>query len=113
MFYYGRGCKSCWHENLSKNQLLSKDEVEKRLLEKNPDMEILNLDEYSGWETRMRFRCKNCGEIWEQPFHSAIRNSCRCPKCQKQNTIREEAIANQLLKNNVSYNTKWRKTSSR
>lgn len=108
VFYYGRGCKSCWHENMSKRQMLSVDEVKRRLLNKNPNIEILNLNEYNGWDTRMRFKCKNCGETWEQPFYSATINNCRCPRCQRQISAGEEAVAKQLLRLNVSFISQYK-----
>ena len=103
VYHYGRGCRTCWRENLSKQQLLPLEEVERRILEKNPDVEILNLNEYKGWETIMKLRCKKCGEIWEQPFYSAIYNNCRCPGCQRQFSIGEETVAKYLVNKNILF----------
>lgn len=103
VFYDGRGCKLCTGERKRESFLLSKEEVESRILSKNPNVEILNLEEYSGCGMHMVLKCKQCGTIWEQPLTSIEQNSCRCPTCQRDIPIGEKVVSNYLMQNHINF----------
>lgn len=96
VFHNGTGCSMCTKEKLSKKSRLTLDEVKTRILARNPDVEILNLDSYVGWETKMKLKCKKCGFVWQSPFCSIINNTGRCPGCQS-GSYGEQIISSILL----------------
>ena len=108
IFYYGRGCSECKHENRSSWQMLSKDEVKRRILEANQNVEILNLEEYGGFEYPMKLKCKDCGTEWVQPFHSILANTCRCPGCQRKMPLGEEEVATCLIEQNQLFISQYK-----
>lgn len=108
IFHDGAGCKKCYRDKMTNRFLLPLDEVEKRVLEKNPDVEILNLHEYKGYESQIIRRCKKCGHVWGSPFHSICVNSGYCPNCQCSCSHGEYVITNVLIEKNISYISQYK-----
>lgn len=103
ILYNGRGCKQCMHERFSANCRLKPDEIERTILEKNPNVDILNIDSYLCVDSLMELRCKNCGTVWKQSFASIQVNTCRCPSCQRKYPIGEQLIIDRLSEININY----------
>ena len=103
VYYNGRGCPHCEHIRRSSCQNLSQEEVKRRILDKNKDVEILNLDEYKNRDTHIKLKCKICSSEWEQPLSSILANSCRCPICQRDKSIGEQKISEYLLDNGIAF----------
>lgn len=102
VYHDGVGCQDCGHDKLVLSQRLPLEEVERRIIAKNPNLEILNLNQYTGWESRMNLRCKKCGATWESPFYSIINNTGRCPVCER-GSHGEQKISQLLMENNIEF----------
>lgn len=103
VYHEGKGCKLCSKEKQRESYLLSKDEVRKRILDANPYVEILNLDEYNGFESDMILKCMHCGNIWTQKFHYINNGNCKCPQCQREYSIGEKCVADYLVSKNIIF----------
>lgn len=69
------GCPNCKRNKIS----LNKDEVNKRLKEINPTVELIG--EYINNYTHTEFKCAICGNIWKTKPSHVLYNLTGCPKC--------------------------------
>ena len=79
----GNGCNSseCISEKIRNSRLKYDTESFKKIAKENyPNLELL--DEYYSYDTKVKFLCKDCGEIWEVKPSSVIRKTLgNCPNC--------------------------------
>ena len=108
IFYNGQGCDLCTKEKHSSSSLLSHDEVIKRLNVSNPEVEIVDFTQYSGFHSQMEFRCKKCGYKWYSPFGSVLINKTGCPSCSPKIYKGELEILKVLSKYQIPYQTQYR-----
>lgn len=66
------GCPKC-----NKGILKTNYEFLKELYEVNPNIEPL--EEYKGTDTKIKFRCKICNNIWETTPYCVLKNKSGCP----------------------------------
>lgn len=71
----GKGCYECGIEKLSEANTLTKEEVEEKIRNVNPKIELIS--EYKSINEPINVRCKVCGAEWET--HTYIMH--RCPVC--------------------------------
>ena len=81
----GMGCnnKECISEKIRNSKLKYDTENFKKIAKENyPNLELL--DEYYSYDIKVKFLCKNCGEIWEVNPSSIIRKTLgNCPTCSR------------------------------
>lgn len=80
----GNGCNSseCISEKIRNSKLKYDTESFKKIAKENyPNLELL--DEYYSYDTKVKFLCKDCGEIWEVKPSSIINKINSCPNCIK------------------------------
>ena len=59
---------------------LTNEEFQKRILEKNPNVQFLT--NYIVGNVSVKLRCTSCGNEWEIiPNHLLGKPTCKCPKC--------------------------------
>ena len=76
----GKGCKKCGYRRVSKALSLSNNEFIKRLKEFHP--EIKPLEKYAGSNTKIKLKCKTCGNVWNAKPHNLLgKDKTGCPKC--------------------------------
>ena len=79
----GNGCNSseCISEKIRNSRLKYDTESFKKIAKENyPNLELL--DEYYSYDTKVKFLCKDCGEILEVKPSSVIRKTLgNCPNC--------------------------------
>ena len=90
------GCPICGIEKSASAKRMSQEEFEKRLNETHNN-EIIALEEYKGFDVRIKFKHIKCGYIWKTSPHSVISNNTGCPKC---NISNGENFIVKYLKNN-------------
>lgn len=94
---YGKtGCPICAINKLGDYKRLSQEEFENKLYEIH-NGEIIALENYKGYNNRIKFKHVICGHIWYTSPHSVILNNCGCPVC---NVSHGEKLIKIFLKNN-------------
>lgn len=76
---HGHGCPECAKIQRGVSQRLSPEEFRKRVLEINPDLELL--EEYNGPNELVLCRCKKCGTEWMAKPDSILYKRRNCPTC--------------------------------
>lgn len=71
----GQGCYECGLEKLAAANLLSTDEVKRRISSINPHIELVS--EYKGGKEPVTVRCRMCGTKWDTHTYTLY----RCPVC--------------------------------
>lgn len=74
----GVKCPQCLNERLRQERALTQQEFEKRVDEKNPNIEILG--DYVNGTTRIACRCKKCRKEWT-PLAGNLLAGYSCAKC--------------------------------
>ena len=82
----GPKCQKCHREEMKEKYKLSKEEVEKRIREANPDIELVG--EYTNYYVPVKLRCKKDGYEWEQILDNFVREAPYCPLCEKDKTYK-------------------------
>lgn len=92
--YTGRiGCPVCYQRNRGIFNLI------KRLEENNPSIEYV--DGYIEPHKKAKFRCKECGHVWECTAYEVYTGNSHCPNCLKYSALfSEEDIKMRLELNN-------------
>lgn len=99
IFRNSKGCPFC--NTISKHQQLSLEEVQKQLDEKfNYKIRILS---FNGVDYKSKFRCEQCGLIFEQKHYNLITKTRGCPKCMKRKSKGEQAMISLLEKREIIY----------
>ena len=87
-----------------------KTDIKVELLSLGYDI-ISNDDEYVNMTTNIRFRCNECGKIFERTPKSALKSNCHCQKCTQKIIVGEKihnikSVDNKIIKlmkdNNIS-----------
>lgn len=76
----GIGCKKCYIAIISSKQRWTDDVFRQKVLELHGNA-VLPLENYSGFETKIKFRCGMCDYIWKAVPHSVISLGTGCPQC--------------------------------
>lgn len=76
----GKGCSICGHKVTAKKLTKSNDDFVAELKESKPN--ILPLEEYQGYHTKIQFRCLRCGNEWPAAPADVI-NRTDCPMCSR------------------------------
>lgn len=71
----GQGCVKCGIEKLSASIMLDSEEVKKRVMTLNPNIEVVG--EYKGADERFDVKCRRCETVWGVYLHTSM----KCPKC--------------------------------
>ena len=97
-------CRECGNKKISQALKISSSEIIKEL-EKYPEREILNIDEYVGVNRRnLQVRCTECGDIFNSSLSSYLhKNLTRCKKCVAKMSYGEYYIYNYLLNENICF----------
>ena len=74
-----QGCKECSRNNMR----IKMSKTNKQFLEelKQTNLNIKPIEEYKGTDTKIKFKCLDCGNIWETTPYSILRAKYGCPKC--------------------------------
>ena len=99
----GKGCPKCGYEHAKMLTRKSHDKFINELYEKNKDIEIIGT--YINSKTKIKCRCKLCGNIWEAIPNNLLHNS-GCPVCNI--SIGENIIKNCLLSMKINYISQYR-----
>ncbi len=75
----GHGCPECAKIQRGLSQRMSAEEFQARVLEINPDIELL--EEYNGPNAFVLCRCKKCGTEWKAKPDSVLYKKRNCPTC--------------------------------
>lgn len=97
----GSACYYCGLEKISQALKLSLDEINNRLHNKNPNIELNG--EYSDSHKTIKFKCKKCGFQWE----GLLSTVHRCPNCEKY-YLGERNIREILLENNQTFEEQYK-----
>lgn len=73
----GKYCYYCGIDKLSKKSFLSIEEINHRIKETNPHLELI--EDYHGIQKSHKFRCNKCGYIWKANINTVN----YCPHCEK------------------------------
>ena len=87
-----RGCKTCQYKEM---KIDNADFLEK--IKRLTDDTIVPMDTYAGIRDRIRFRCKVCGNIWENTPESLLYNNGGCPHCSKATSYPNKFMKRLLL----------------
>lgn len=79
-------CPICYKKEQHEKFKLSQEEVEKRVAEVNPNIEVIS--EYYNYYKPIKFRCKMDGYEWEQTLSNFLRETKVCPLCNSDKTYR-------------------------
>lgn len=86
----GHNCPFC-----CRNKLISTDEFFQMILRYNPNIELLS--EYIGENKKIKFKCKNCGMIFEK-YSYVLTKEWACPNC---SAIKRKKIELEKLKQKI------------
>ena len=92
----GCACYDCGLDKLSQSSLIPVEEAENRIKQINPNISLLG--EYNGIAAKNKFKCKNCGYVWEGYIYTLT----RCPNCEKF-YWGEKTIRDILQENNIEF----------
>lgn len=82
--FQGRRCQMC----SSRNRKYTISEIKEKLKSINNNIELIS-EEYIDCFTKMFFRCKIDGFIWQASWHNILANSNGCPECKRVSFIGE------------------------
>jgi predicted nucleic acid-binding Zn-ribbon protein len=95
----GRGCPKC------AGKTFNHDEFVDRINEIH-DGEIEVLDKYINLNTKIKFRHKTCGHVWEATPCSVMSHANGCPRC---SSSRGEKLVRRILQNhNITFQEQYR-----
>ena len=95
------GCEICKSEAIKKDKEYTFEEVENKIKEINENIELLDLKQMQGIST---FKCKKCGEIFQDKASNLLDRECFCPNCTPKFKSKREEIVEQFLKDkNIVY----------
>lgn len=60
------------------------------------------LDLYTGANSKMKFKCKECGHEWITSYHAVLGSTCGCPCCGVKKAFRKRSIS--YIKSHLSSN---------
>ena len=87
-----KGCKTCQYKEMMISETTFLDKIKEL-----SDNTIVSLDTYSGIRNRIHFRCKVCGNIWENTPESILYNGGSCPHCSKATSYPNKLMKRVLL----------------
>lgn len=93
-------CKKCL---MLSDKYYTKHEFKE--ISENANRNISILGNYVNSTTKIKYKCKTCGSIYEAKPYSLINGSCRCKKCQCSSG--ERKVANFLDDNNIQYQREY------
>lgn len=99
----GAGCPKCYHKKLGDLKRKTHEDFVKDFQNKISDIEILGT--YKTSKTKLEFKCKKCGNIWEATPNAVLRGS-GCPSCNQSRG--ERTIKRELQNKNVKYIPQYR-----
>ena len=76
----GKGCPQCGIASRAKKRRLPFNEFKSRVLENNPDLEILD-EEYKNKDSYVLVKCKKCGHIWNALASTLLYDKGTCENC--------------------------------
>lgn len=77
------GCKKCTSKSLADYRIITNEEFLKRLSECNPN--ITPMEEYKGIHEKIKFKCNDCGYIWDATPATIYRTKTnKCIVCKKE-----------------------------
>lgn len=80
ILYLHEGCPTCGNiKKWDSRGRITTDEFKRRMLQINPDIEIIG--EYKGSHELIKCRCKKCGVEWESYACNLQNQSAGCPLC--------------------------------
>lgn len=97
-------CTCCSRKKLHDKQCISQEEFIERLKIANPN--ILPLDLYYNYNTKMKFVCLKHNTYFEQLTSSALQGKCGCSKCASSKGEKEIEMILKIL--NIDYLTQFR-----
>lgn len=76
--FQGRRCQACSNRNTK----YTVSEIKDKLKRVNSDIELIS-EEYIDCFTKMHFKCKIDGFVWQSSWHNILANSNGCPECKR------------------------------
>lgn len=97
------GCPECGNRKISQKQILTEEFVRTKLMEVNPDVELIG--PYKGMLEHTKMRCRKCGYEWEpllaNLYYKRNGHVKGCPKCNRSHG--EIAIERYLSSHSIAY----------
>ena len=107
IFHEGQGCELCAYDKKFELYRLSDEEIINRVQNATPDLEIVDISSYKGYNEPLNVRCKKCGFIWTSTFASLVANKPLCPNCSEDMSKGEQKILNYCKYNNLNYSIQY------
>ena len=107
LFSCKNGCPECQKDSRTGVQLLPPQEVVARVRNVNPNVEIIDPNSYSGYNSPLKIKCSKCGHTWSPPYASIIVNGAHCPNCDLVISKGEEKIKYFLELNKINYSAQY------
>lgn len=89
----GQGCPECGRIASNLNSMKSNEDFVAELKEKNPTIEPL--EKYNGVFTPIKFKCRDCGNIWSMNPDAALHALQKCPICTKKKNVQAMTKTNE------------------
>ena len=105
IYHHGRGCCGCAHDHRVEKMMLSYDEIVERITGVNPDIIVVDADNYTSYDSKIHLRCRKCGEDFYYNLYDLRNNKYRCPYCEKDPRISygESEIIKYLSAHDIKY----------
>ena len=97
---HGSGCPECGKIKCKQNRTKTLEQFLAELKEIHPSIKCLS-KKYINTDTRLQFRCLDCGYIWETSPQSILKRK-GCPKCSRQNGTKLRTKTNQQFLEELS-----------
>ena len=86
----GKGCSNCKQKNAIRQRILTQNEFENKMRGINPNIEIIG--KYDCMTSRVKVKCKVCGNIWNPIADNIIRGK-GCRKCAIESSAKRRRIS--------------------
>ena len=74
------GCRICKNEKIAKAQKMTEEEFHQRIF-KIHENELINIENYINANTKIKFSCRLCGNVWSALPNNIIYGEQGCPSC--------------------------------